>query len=288
MAQTVLILGASGKFGRNAAEAFSDSGWTIRVFDRARDDLDQAAQGADVIVAAWNPQYPDWAAQIPDLHARIRKAALINDATVILPGNVYVFGPDAPNHWSADTPHLATNGLGMIRRKMEQAYRQEGVRTILLRAGDYLDTQPSGNWFDMIMAKHLRKGVMTYPGNLTAPHAWAYLPDMARAAVALAEKRDKLERFADIPFDGYTLSGQQMAEILSRVMGRPIRPRRMLWLPLQLARPFMPLAKYLLEMRYLWSLPHTLDGAKLAALLPDFQPTPPEKALAAATAHLKR
>jgi hypothetical protein len=44
----------------------------------------------------------------------------------------------------------------------------------------------------------------------------------------------------------------------------------------------MPMMAGLIEMRYLWSLPQRLDGERLAELLPDFKPTPPEAALRAA------
>lgn len=286
MSNTVLILGASGRFGRNAALAFEAAGWTVRRFNRTQDQLDIAAKGVDVIVAGWNPQYQDWAAQVPDQQAQIRRVALTNDATVILPGNVYVYGPESHSPWGADTPHRATNPLAIVRRDLETALQREGVKTILLRGGDFLDTEPSGNWFDLMMAKSLPKGTLTFPGRTDADHAWAFLPDMARAAVALAQKRDTLNRFEDVPFPGYTMTGDQMAQTLSRALGRPIRTRRMSWIPLHLALPFMPVAKHLFEMRYLWSLPHALDGDKFHRLLPGFQMTSPEKALTAATAHL--
>lgn len=282
MTQTVLILGATGRFGRNAAQQFRAAGWHVRVFDRARDQLNMAAQGADVIVNAWNPLYPDWAAQVPKLHAQVIEAAELSKATVIIPGNVYVFGSQAPLPWSAATPHLATNPLGQIRMEMEEAYKASTVRTIVLRAGDFIDTQASGNWFDQIMTKHLSKGRLTYPGNPHIPHAWAYLPDLCRAAVELAEMRHELPRYADIPFAGFTLSGEQMAQGLSDVLGKEIRIKKMSWLPLQVARPFWPLAKCLLEMRYLWDTPHSLDGTMMADLLPNLLATPLETALAAA------
>ena len=52
MNRTVLILGASGRFGRNAAQAFNSAGWAVRRYDRAQGDLVRAAWGADVIVNA--------------------------------------------------------------------------------------------------------------------------------------------------------------------------------------------------------------------------------------------
>ncbi|CUH64719.1 hypothetical protein TG4357_01455 [Thalassovita gelatinovora] len=286
MEQTVLILGANGRFGVNAARAFAAAGWNVRKFDRSRDRLEQAAKGADVIVAAWNPPYQDWGKQVPALHAAVRKAALANDATVIIPGNVYVFGPDAPFLWGRDTPHLAQNTLGRIRIEMEDAYRREGVRTILLRSGDFLDTEASGNWFDGIMAKNLAKGTFTSPGRSDIPHAWGYLPDLVRAAVALAEKRDELDRFADIPFPGYTLSIEDIVAEISKLTGRQIRLKKMAWWPMAFVRPFIPMLKGVFEMRYLWNLPHRLDGSVFNQQLPGFEHTPVEQALSKAIAPL--
>lgn len=277
--RTVLILGANGRFGRHAARAFDRAGWTVRLYDRARDSLPTAAEGAAVIVNGWNPPYPDWESQIPGLTASLIAAAKTTGATVIQPGNVYVFGADTPVPWSERSPHRATNQLGRVRIAMEAQLRDTGIRTILLRAGDFIDTEASGNWFDAIMVKKLRRGVFTYPGDPDAAHAWAFLPDVTRAAVALAEIRDSLPDFTDIPFPGYTLTGREIADHLSAATGHEIRLRRMSWLPVHLARPFWRVATHLIEMRYLWMIPHSLDGARLAGLLPDFRPTPVADAL---------
>lgn len=284
MTGTVLILGASGRFGRNAAEAFWNAGWRVRVFDRSRDDLVEAARGVDVIVNAWNPPYTEWADALPRLTKQVISAAKASGATVLLPGNVYVFGADAPERLGPRVPHRASNPLGRLRIDMEAAYRASGVRMILLRAGDFLDTEASGNWFDMQIAPALHRGVLTCPGAPDAPHAWAYLPDMARAAVALCDMRTRLPQFADIPFPGHTLTGHQLAEACSVALNRPVRIRRMAWWPLQLARPFWPMAAPLLEMRYLWSKPHRLARDPFDALLPGFVETPIHEALGKAVA----
>ncbi len=273
MPQTVLILGATGRFGRNAARAFSDAGWIVQKFDRRREELRAALHGVDVIVNAWNPLYPDWAEQVPELHRQVIAAASERDLTVIVPGNVYVFGADTPGPWSSRTPHLARNPLGRIRIEMEEAYRASSVRTIMLRAGDFIDTTASGNWFDQILIKHLRRGRFVYPGNPDIAHAWAYLPDLTRAAVELAEMRSLLPRFCDVPYAGYTLTGNEMALALSQVAGRELTLKQMAWWPLHLARPFWRMAPHLLEMRYLWNTSHRLDARLFDALLPEFAQT---------------
>ena len=278
MTQTALILGANGRFGRHAALAFENAGWQVTRFDRRTDDLDTAARRTDVIVNAWNPLYTDWARQVPDLHGRVIRAAKAADATVIVPGNVYVFGAETAAPWSGTSPHRATNSLGRIRIEMERAYRDSGVRTIILRAGDFLDTEASDNWFDKIMISKLKKGVFTYPGNPDIPHAWAFLPDMCRAAVLLAEQRADLPVFNDIPFAGYTLSGQEAANLVDAATPYDVRLKQLNWLPVQMIAPLWKMGRLLLEMRYLWNTPHWLDDAQLKTLLPDFTPTPPAEA----------
>jgi len=279
MTKTVLILGASGRFGRHASAAFDSHGWEVRKFNRASENLRDAAMGAEVIVNAWNPDYPDWAAQVPKLTAQVIDAAKASGATVIIPGNVYTFGIDASTPYSAATPQRAQNPLGRIRIDMETAYRASNVRTIVLRAGDFIDTQASGNWFDMMMIPKLAKGRFVYPGNPDIAHAWAWLPDLTKAAVELAEMRADLPVFADVPFPGFTLTGHELCAAIGSCMGQQITLKKMNWLPLQIARPFWKLAGCLLEMRYLWNKPHQIDGEKFTTLLPDFKMTPLAKAL---------
>ncbi len=284
MSGNVLILGGSGRFGRNASNAFEQAAWQVHHFDRKSDDLMTAAQGMDVIVNAWNPPYTQWAREVPRYTAEVIAAAKSSGATVILPGNVYVFGEGSPPVLDTDTPHAAKNPLGQIRIAMEAAYRDAGVKTILLRAGDFIDTEASGNWFDTMIAA---KGRITAPGDPRAKHAWAYLPDLTRAAVDLAERRDVLATFEEVPFPGYTLSLTELADHIAKASGRAQKVTRLNWLPIRLAAPFWPMGRKLLEMRYLWSMPHELSATRFNELLPEFRATDPLTAIGAAIAHLK-
>ncbi len=287
MTQTVLVLGPTGRFGRNAALAFESAGWTVRRFDRKHDTLETAARGVDVIVQAWNPAYHLWEKQVLAMQPAVHRAALANDATVIIPGNVYVFGAQTPVPWSKTSKHRATNLLGQIRIKMEQSYRDAGVKTIVLRAGDYLDTEPSGNWFDKIMAPGLSKRTLTFPGETDIKRAYAFLPDLARAAVLLAEQRNTLDRFTDITFEGYTLTAKQMAQSIAEARGHDVRIKQLAWWQLRLVWPFMPDMKHIFEMRYIWNTEHWLDNAEFAKRVPDFEPTPMAEAFGQATEFVK-
>lgn len=280
--QTVLIMGASGRFGRAASDAFWNVGWKVKAFDREYDDLQTAAEGVDLIVHAANPAYPDWARDVPKLTADVIAAAKSSGATVLIPGNVYVYGNGAPATLTTETPHRATNPLGRIRIDMEAAFRDSGVRTIVLRAGDFIDTEASGNWFDSVITKKAQQSVLVAPGDQNVPHAWAYLPDLAEAAVKIAEKRQSLTSFEEVLFPGYTMTFNELTAYVSALTGQNMEIRTFPWWAIRLAQPFWRMARGLIEMRYLWSMPHRLDGARFDALLPDFRATDPATAIASA------
>lgn len=268
--QKVLILGASGSFGSNCAAAFTAAGWQVRAFKRGQEDMAAAAKGMDVIVNGLNPpDYKNWVEELPKIAKQVVAAAKASGATVIQPGNVYNYGA-TPGVWDADTAHAATTKKGKARIGMEQILRDSGVQVIILRGGDFLDTKDSGNFFDFLTSK-LGKGRFIYPGRTDIPHAWAYLPDMARAAVGLAEMRGELGPFEDVPFAGLTLTGEEIRAALAQLTGRNVVLKPFPWLMMKLLSPFWTLAREMQEMRYLWDTPHSLSGARMQGFLPDFK-----------------
>jgi len=270
--QKVLILGASGSFGSNCAAAFTAAGWQVRAYKRGQEDMVAAAKGVDVIVNGLNPpDYKNWVEELPKIARQVVAAAKASGATVIQPGNVYNYGAQA-GVWDANTPHAATTKKGKARIGMERVLRESGVQVIILRGGDFLDTKDSGNFFDFLTSK-LGKGKFIYPGRTDIAHAWAYLPDMARAAVGLAEMRGQLGQFEDVPFAGLTLTGEELRAALAQQTGRAVALKPFPWLMMKLLSPFWGLAKEMQEMRYLWDTAHSLNGARMQALLPNFEAT---------------
>ncbi len=272
MTRTVLILGANGKIGTHAAAAFWNAGWTVRRYDRSA-EMTAAAMGADVIVNGLNPPaYHNWAVLIPQITAQVIAAAKANGATVILPGNVYNYGTQA-GPWSDATPQIASTRKGQIRVDMETAYRAAGIRTILLRAGNFIDPDHNGDVMTAFLMREIAKGKLARGGRVDAIQPFCYLPDWAQAAVLLAERRGQLATFEDVPFPGHVFSANDHLAMLRRETGRDVRLAAFPWWLMRVAAPFWEMARELRELRYLWDMDHTLDGAKLARLLPDFRPT---------------
>jgi nucleoside-diphosphate-sugar epimerase len=274
MTRTVLILGASGKIGQHSARAFAAAGWQVRKFDRKTGNMTEAARGCDVIVNGMNPpNYHDWATLIPQITRDVIAAARASGATVIIPGNVYVFG-DTPGEWSEHTPHRPCSRKGAIRAEMEKAYALSGVQTIVLRAGNFIDPDADGDVMSLMVLNKIAKGRFTYPGTGDVMQPWCYLPDWAQAAVALADRRDTLATYEDVPFPGHAFTLDALKVRIEEMTGRTLRSARFPWVLIRLASPVWELARELREMRYLWETAHTLSPDRLNELVPDFRPTP--------------
>jgi uncharacterized protein YbjT (DUF2867 family) len=98
----ILVLGAAGRFGYAAADAFRAAGWEVTSLVRPgaahrappgtkvietteRPDAAAAARGMDIVLHALNPRLPDWQRfALPHAYAAI-EAAETAGATLIFP-----------------------------------------------------------------------------------------------------------------------------------------------------------------------------------------------------------
>lgn len=311
--RTVLILGANGRFGLAAAQAFAAAGWQVLAQTRrplaptmpvgvrridlpfdATDALAQAARGASVLVHALNPVYTRWNEELLPMARAGMDLAQRLGARFMLPGNVYNHGEGMPALIGEDTPQRPSTQKGRLRCAIEDelAARADGSPTALkstvLRAGDFFGGDGTGSWLDLLIAKDLRSGKLVSPGPLDRPHAWAYLPDLARAFVALAEAQG-LPDVARLHFAGHTATVGEFldaTEAAARRLGlagpAPLRRGRMPWGLLRALAWAVPMWRELVAMSYLWRVPHALDGRRLAATVGPLPTTPLALALEAA------
>lgn len=307
--RTALVIGATGGIGRAVAEALIAHGWRVKALhrdpERARAsaagalavewvrgdamreaDVRAAAAGARLVFHGANPPgYRRWRELAIPMLANSIAAARAEGARLILPGNVYNFGPDAGAVVGEGAPQNPTTRKGAVRVEMEAmlaAAASDGAASIVLRAGDFLGGS-AASWFGAVMVKPGRTvRSVTYPGRREVGHAWAYLPDMAETVARLAEIETDLPAFDVFHFGGHWLEpGVEIAHAVRRVVGRPDLPIRAFpWPVVRLAAPFVPLMRELLEMRYLWQVPLRLDNRKLVARLGAEPHTPLDEAVA--------
>ncbi len=297
MDNTVLVLGARGRLGGAVAQAFAAAGWRVLAQRRAGGTapapvagiewvladaadtatLQRAAAGARGVVHAMNPAYTAaaWRAEAPGLMQAATDIAAALGAHLLFPGNVYNFGAGMPAVLAPDTPQRPSTAKGRIRVDLEQqlaqAARHHGFAATVIRAGDFFGAG-SGPWLDQVIVKKLPRGRVTWPGVLDAAHAWAYLPDLARAFVRVAEAPAVPGSFECLHFAGHTVTGQDWLAALTEVAWEQgwlpacgaLRTGKLPWGMMRLVSPFSATVASLLEMRYLWDMPHALDGAALA------------------------
>jgi nucleoside-diphosphate-sugar epimerase len=296
----ILVLGAAGRIGHLAAEAFRDARWKVTSLVRpgaaARapkgtkvvevEALDhaavsEAARGADVVLHALNPPYTEWSKHALPLAYSAITAAEKAGATLIFPGNLYNYGKGLPPVIDEATPMHPSSRKGRLRvvieDQMEEA-AERGLRSIIVRAGDFYGGG-DGSWLDLVIAKEIGRGRLTYPGPIDLVHEWAYLPDLVAAMVRLAEVRATLKTFESFGFPGHAVSGREFTAAIARASGRGLQVKRMTWWLIHLLRPMVPISRELSEMAYLWHEPHRIDGRKLAAAIGDVPHTPLDVAM---------
>lgn len=309
--RTVLILGANGRLGQTATHAFAEAGWlvlaqarrplppdlppSVRHIALPLSDtaaLADAAHEARVLVHAVNPDYTRWDQELLPLARAGMDLAQRLGARFMLPDNVYAFGESMPPLLREDTPMRPSTAKGRLRLQLlqELAARADGspqaLHSTVLRAGDFYGSG-TGSWLDLVVLKSLRAGELVSPGPLDLPHAWAYLPDLTRAFVALAEATG-LPPMASFHFAGHALSNRQLLDATEAAVRRlgwvgaaPLRRSELPWTWLRLAGVVWPMGRELARMSYLWRVPHRLDGRRLEAAVGPLPVTPVDDALLA-------
>lgn len=287
---TVLILGAAGRFGAAAVHAFATAGWRVLAQQRrlptqpfprgvehlglALDDTDglaARASGARVVVYAVNPIYTRWDEELlPLFHHGLALAERLG-ARFMIPGNVYNYGATMPVLLSEDTTPAPDTHKGVLRVAMEDELlrrAERGLDSVVLRAGDFFGGG-TGTWVDQAIVRSIGRGKLVYPGPLDRVHAWAYLPDLARAFVAVAGDGGH-RGCLRLHFEGHTATGHEFIAALDEAAaGLGLHPAQgfklggMPWRLIRLVGLVHPMWRELARMSYLWRVPHALDGRAL-------------------------
>jgi len=290
---TALILGATGGIGHEVATALQRHGWLIKALHRDpakassrgetpwiqwvkgdamnAEEVTKAAEGASVIVHAVNPPgYRNWGQLVIPMIESSIGAARTHGSRVLLPGTIYNYGPDAFPILREDSPQHPLTRKGKIRVELERRLQDSGVRTLIVRAGDFFGPNAGNNWFSQGLVKpgHPVTSV-TYPGRSGVGHSWAYLPDLAETMARLLDRESTLDTFARFHFQGqWDADGMQMTNAIRRVVGSSnIKIRPFPWMLLSLLSPFKTLFREMREMRYLWQEPLRLDNRHLVDVL---------------------
>lgn len=297
--QMALVLGATGGIGGELARRLVAGGWRVRALARGpralaasgvewvtgdamrQEDVVAAAQGASLIVHAVNPPgYRNWSELVLPMLENTIAAAKASGARVVLPGTLYNFGPEAGPLLDEQTAQLPSSRKGAIRVQMERRLQEaaaEGIKVVVVRAGDFFGPRVGNNWFSQGLVKAATPiTAITYPGRAGIGHSWAYLPDLADTIVRLVAQEARLSPFEVFHFRGHwDADGSAMIAAVRQAAGNDALPvRRLPWSVLWLLSPFVTLFKEMIEVRYFWQRSFALDNAKLVRLIGSETHTP--------------
>jgi nucleoside-diphosphate-sugar epimerase len=289
--KTALVLGATGGVGGVIADALVRHGWQVRGLARdaaaaadkkagiiwvegdamVRQQVIDAARDVAAVVHAVNPpQYRNWDKLVLPMIDNTIAAAHEANARILLPGTVYNFDPREAPLVSANTLQRPTSRKGRIRVELERRLAQAApdVRSVVLRAGDYFGPGARSSWFSQAMVKP-GEPLTTVQRMSSGPgHSWAYLPDVAEAAVRVLEADDRIAPFESVQFEGlYDQSGTVMLDLLSEAAGRPLRITSFPWWLMHLLAPFGGFPREAAEIAQFWRHPLKFDNGRLVEII---------------------
>ncbi len=287
-AQSLVVLGINGHIGHHVARAFQEAGWRVTGFGRSNrrpihgvrfvagdaDDVEamrDAIGDADVVFNGLNLPYHQWdRGRLEAQSARVLAALGASGKTLLFPGNIY-------NYAATDriiSPALSQRPQtprGEIRKRVEAgiaaAAARGDIRAIILRAGDFFGPGSQGDWFDLVMLREAGKGRLSLMGQPGISHAWAYLPDLARAFEKLAWHRGEFGGLETFHFAGHYVTPEVLGQAIAAAA--PVRLRigyfpRILMSAMGLVSPMM---REVAKMGYLWQHPMQLVDPRLEAIL---------------------
>lgn len=276
-----VIVGA-GAVGSATARLLVDTGHDVRMVTRSGsgpegvervaadatdpDRLTQLTRGAAAIYNCANPPYDRWLTDWPPLAAALLNAAERSGAVLVTMGNLYGYGPvDGPI--TEAHPLAATGEKGRVRNRMWAdalaAHEAGRARVTEARASDFygpgpVDTSHLGVYFTPRLLAEKRPWVMQ--GALEAPHAWTFVPDVARTLVTLATDDRAWGRAWHVP-TAPAVALRDVATRMAAIAGVPDRGVQVLprW-ALRAAGLAVPLLRELGEVRYQFAAPFLLDS----------------------------
>lgn len=290
----IVIIGAGG-IGQHLAQQLGDAGQRVLLGSRSgrgigpavattpsplvqsisvdagdSEELVKLCAGADVLVNAVNPQYTKWATDWPPLAANFLQAAERSGAGLLTISNLYGYGRvDAP---MTEANPLTPNGIkGQVRAQMWQdalaAHQAGRLRAVELRPSDYFGPGAASavSYLNRFAIRPAARGKAArhVRGEMTAPHSWSYVADIAALALALIEA-DQSGPDWGRPWHVPTApprSFNEVARDVALLAGTTPRQPRLMPAPVLWALRALPLIRELDETRHQFERPFVLDSS---------------------------
>jgi nucleoside-diphosphate-sugar epimerase len=224
-----------------------------------------AAQGAAVVYQAMNPPYHQWNLFFPGLQSGAMAAARKSGALFVSIENLYIYDSSKPI--IEDSPIAPRSKKGELRARMADeviaAHKRGELRVAMLRSSDYYGPGVTGSALGEMVFGNMVKGKKAQlAGSASAPHSYAYIEDVGRAAATLGSSGESSGKIWIAPH-AQPCSQQEILEKACKVLG--VKPQFSVISPLmmRLAGLFVPGAREMVEMMYEFTEPFVVDSSRI-------------------------
>ncbi|SDL59171.1 NAD-dependent epimerase/dehydratase family protein [Arthrobacter sp. ok362] len=301
---SLYVVTGAGPVGWTVAEQLAAAGHRVRILTRSGsgpahplveklsidvsepDRLDEAFHGATAVFhcihgSRYNADV--WAKELPAAEQNVLAAAGAAGAVVVFPESLYSYSaPERP--MTEQGPREAHGGKRGIRTALLKARAASTTATVSVVASDFFGPRVRGAHSGERMVKPVLAGKsLMVVGRADQPHSFTYVPDLAAAMIAAADRPQVWNRVWHAP-TGPALTQREIAGAFAKAAGA--RAPRVTALPGWAMRGmgvFSPDMRELAETLYQFQQPFVMESAASQAAL-GLRPTPLHEAAAATVA----
>ncbi|MGF6834309.1 nucleoside-diphosphate-sugar epimerase [Paenarthrobacter sp. TE4293] len=298
------VVTGAGPVGYTIAEQLADAGHKVRVLtrsgsgpehplvERVRADvsdpaqLNEAIQGATAVFHCIHGsayRASAWAAELPHAEQVVMDAAAAAGAVVVFPESLYSYSePD--NVMTEASPRAATGGKRGIRTALLAARQAHAADTVSVVAGDFFGPRVKmAHAGERMVAPILAGKAVQFIGSARQSHSFTYVPDLAAAMIAAAQKPELWNTVLHAPTGPAVTQGEMAAAHASAAGVAAPKVGAVPGWVLRVAGVFSTDMRELVELLYQFERPFVMDSSVSQRLL-GLEPTPLAEATAATMA----
>jgi len=298
------VVTGAGPVGYTVAEQLAGQGHQVRILtrsgsgpdhpliERLRIDvsdparLTEALEGAEAVFHCIHGsayRAAAWQAELPRAEQMVMDAAAAAGAVVVFPESLYSYS-QPENVMTEGSPREATGGKRGIRTALLKARHAHPVNTVSVVAGDFFGPRVRMAHAGERMVPQVLAGTSIQAiGSTEQPHSFTYVPDLAAAMIAAAQRPQLWNTVLHAP-TGLPKTLRDMAVAYANAAGVSVPKVSAVpgWI-VRAAGIFSTDMRELAEMLYQFERPFVMDSSRSQELL-ELEPTPLPEAAAATVA----
>lgn len=201
-----------------------------------------------------------WADLLPRMESSVTGHAAATGAVVVTAESLYAWD-DATRPITAETPFQPRSRKGQVRRDLMAARSCSGARVVSVVAGDFYGPGVLASHAGDRLLEPILHGTSARPvGNVDAPHAFTFTPDLTRAMIRAADLPGEGHQLVMAPNAG-SISMRELATITAAEADRPVPRLKPYSIPmLRVVGLFSPMVREIADVAHQFTRPFEVDA----------------------------